>query len=109
MTALIDTGASISLLDEKLISQLRLVRYGEVGLLFPGEEKPVARATFLSAMAFATSYAADSFVDWPDFWEVAPFTPGTRPFRAVLGMDVLSKGDFTLMRRGTVSFDFSPF
>ena len=109
VTALIDTGASVSLLDARVVRSLNLRRYGEVRLLFPDRTELVIRPTYLCGLSFARSYAADSFIEWPDLWEVAPFEPDARGFNAVLGMDVLTKGDLSLVRTGAVTFDFNPF
>lgn len=107
VAALIDTGATSSAVDREIAVHLNLQSLGQKRVRFPNMVQEELRPSYLCALAFAPhARASTERHDWPDLQEVLAFNLAARPFEAVIGMDVLSKGTLTITNGQSVQFTF---
>ena len=109
VSALIDTGATVSLIDGGIASALRLPADGSIPLVFPNSEAPELRPAFRGALSLARDATVTASLPWPVLVRLASFAAGRRPFQMILGMDILARGDLTLEPSRAVTFSFDPF
>lgn len=89
--ALIDTGATTSVVDIEIQRQLMLPQQGSAPVFFPNMSSAEFHPTHTCALSFWDHYnAAAGLHEWRDWPEVLVFSMEDRIFKAVLGMDVLS-------------------
>jgi hypothetical protein len=105
MWALVDTGATKSVIDVEAQRDLGLPQQGSAPVLFPNMACTEFHPTYTSAMSLFEHYSAGSRLrDWPDWLEVLAFSLEGRPYGAVIGMDVLSQIELKLVK-GQPLFD----
>ena len=102
--ALLDTGATVSGIGPRIISQLDLTSYGKKRLKSATDEAFVDYYLFrIGLQASPDPFSADSSIRLPYlFGELDGFSWGrAADFDVILGMDVLSACDVSLGRDGT--------
>jgi hypothetical protein len=104
--ALADTGATHSAIDRGVCHELQLIQQGLVPVLFAQATAPEEHPTHPAALAFLRSATDDAAHAWPDEAPFLALDLMGRTFNAVLGMDILRMGDFSIKRRGAVVFEF---
>lgn len=89
--ALIDTGATMTVIDVRIQRDLMLRQQASAPVLFPNMPLTEYHPTYTCAISFFGHYSPGSKAhDWPDWKEVLVFPLDGRAFQAVIGMDILS-------------------
>lgn len=90
--ALVDTGATITIIDIQIQRDLMLPQQGSAPVLFPNMPSSEFHPTYTCALGLMEHYSEGSAVhDWIDWPRVFCFSLENRAFSAVIGMDILSK------------------
>lgn len=98
--ALIDTGATSSLITTNIAEKLQLPRRGKQPLVSARSTELVNRYAFRLGFVLAGGpYMIDADLVGSEFRDHGNFN-------VIIGMDVLGQGDFSLRRNGTFSFAF---
>ncbi|GGD15224.1 hypothetical protein [Aquisalinus flavus] len=104
--ALVDTGATTTVVDRALVSELSLQSLGAKPVLFPNMETTQFHPSCFCSFFFSATTKQESPVyEWPEIVEALAFNLAGREFKVVLGMDIISKGKLTLFEK-TVDFSF---
>lgn len=107
--ALIDTGASITMISPRVVSALGLEQVN-ARLIMGVHGRPASRPAYLSHVAFYITVEPKNS-DMLRLQVYSKVINGAElseenTFDVLLGMDVLTTGDFHLSRDGTFSFSF---
>ena len=90
--ALVDTGATTTVVDIAIQRELMLPQQGSVPVFFPNMANAEFHPTHTCVLSLWDHYNAGAKLhEWKDWPEVLVFSMESRFFKAVLGMDVLSK------------------
>ncbi|MFN0023961.1 MAG: hypothetical protein ACKVS5_08675 [Parvularculaceae bacterium] len=88
--ALVDTGATHSVIDRQIQVELMLLQQGSKPVLFPNMGTIEFHPTYTCGLHFFDHYSDGAKVhEWKDWLEVLSFDLTERTFKAVIGMDVL--------------------
>lgn len=89
--ALVDTGATMTVIDLPIQRELMLPQQASTQFLFPNSGLTEHCPTYTCSFSLHEHYSPGSKMhEWQDWLEVAAFPLEARSFRAVIGMDILS-------------------
>ena len=105
--ALIDTGATTSMLSHDLCDRLRLEQAGLKEFLFANAPHAEVMTTHAGTLFLHEEVGgAGRRHEWPDIVTFGRMNLGTRLYQAVLGMDVITGGELRLQSGHAITFDF---
>jgi len=105
--ALIDTGATSSALDQSLCISMRLESLGTKEFLCAGAEHTQILTYYGGTLLLHADFSSEQKHEFPDIVQFAGMSMGDRPYRAIIGMDVLTGGVLKLENGArAISFEF---
>ena len=107
LAALVDTGATTSILGLDSVKKLALLSQSQKKILFPNTPIAEYHPSFACELFFPTSFTDQGPPkDWPDLVDMVGYDLSGRIFQAVIGMDILRKGTLLIDKGGAVSFKY---
>lgn len=105
--ALVDTGATNSVIDASIQRELALLSQNMKQVLFPNMASPEHYPAYPCEIFLNETFQADSRLHpWPDLVDMLALDLSGRAFQAVIGMDMIRQGDLTIQKSGAVAFKF---
>ncbi len=105
--ALIDTGATHSVFDAALLSEMVLPHQGIKDVLLAGMDIPTKCPSYACGLRFHEDPKhggqSHEWIDWPD---MIALNLENRSYRAIIGMDIIGNGTLHIERGRAIRFDF---
>lgn len=107
VVALMDTGATTSCIDMGLCEKLQLKHFGTTSVVTLDTSKISHRTKYFAEFSFLKDKSnIASTIVLPDYLNAAAMPLSAKPYKVVIGMDVLSKGVFMTSRNDFFEFEF---
>lgn len=107
IAALVDTGATTSVVDNDVVRRLMLRTQNQKKILFPSTPTAQYHPSYPCELFFAKSFNEENARhEWPDLVDMVGFDLSGRAFQAVIGMDIIRQGDLRIEKSGAVVFRF---
>ena len=105
--ALIDTGATSSVLSHDLCARLRLEPQGVRDTYFANADHPERHTVYAATLRFHQEpHDGARLSEWPDAVPIGGMFLGGRVFQAVIGMDIIGAGRLAMELGSAITFDW---
>lgn len=107
VAALLDTGATTSVVDINIVRQLMLKTQNQKKVVFPNAPTAEYHPSYPCELFFSQSFTEQEIRhEWPDLVDMVGFDLSGRAFQAVIGMDIIRQGAIHIENSGAVVFEF---